>query len=195
MNGAGYHTQVGGDFSRKIFSGRCIMEYGSGQEGVMNLFGGLLKEARTRAGLTQKELAERVGITDSYISKMETGVFPPPSREVAVKLADAVGISDKAERFSFLLTAGVVSEEDVKGLPSLGTPSQSAASASTVFHTPLATSHQKILMHRLAVLEKKLEAVEKNLYEAHAAAAKNLQEIHEELRELAAFVEEMFNQE
>jgi transcriptional regulator with XRE-family HTH domain len=86
-----------------------------------------LKEARARARLSQRALAERVGIADSYISRMETGAFPPPSRDVTVKLADALGMSsrpltiyvstrDKAalERFRFFLTAYVAGAEDVQ---------------------------------------------------------------------------------
>jgi transcriptional regulator with XRE-family HTH domain len=82
----------------------------------MNRFGELLREARKQAKLTQQELAEKVGVDDSYISKIETGTFQPPSREVVVALADALGISKKAERLSFLLAAGTVSNEDLEGI-------------------------------------------------------------------------------
>jgi transcriptional regulator with XRE-family HTH domain len=37
----------------------------------------LLKEARRRAGLTQRELAERLGTTQSSIARMESGVVSP----------------------------------------------------------------------------------------------------------------------
>lgn len=37
------------------------------------IFAGLLRELREKAGLTQAELAERVGETQSYISKWERG--------------------------------------------------------------------------------------------------------------------------
>lgn len=36
--------------------------------------GYLLKEARTKSGLTQQELAEKVGTTKSYISKIENNI-------------------------------------------------------------------------------------------------------------------------
>ena len=36
--------------------------------------GYLLKEARKKSGMTQQELAERVGTTKSYISKIENNV-------------------------------------------------------------------------------------------------------------------------
>lgn len=93
----------------------------------MNRFRELLREARKRAGLTQWILGEKVGVADSYISRMETGAFPPPSREVTLRLADATGMSNKPvtlyvstkdidtlDRFVFLLEANVAGAEDVK---------------------------------------------------------------------------------
>jgi transcriptional regulator with XRE-family HTH domain len=83
---------------------------------AMNLFEELLKEARKRARLSQQALADKVGVDDSYISKMENGVDKRPSREKAVKLADALGLRKKSRRrLEFLLAAGVTSEEDLEG--------------------------------------------------------------------------------
>ena len=45
-----------------------------------------LKEIRKSRGLTQKELASRVGIAQGYLSSLETGVYLP-GLEVLVKLA------------------------------------------------------------------------------------------------------------
>jgi transcriptional regulator with XRE-family HTH domain len=87
----------------------------------MNRFRELLREARKRAGLTQWILGEKVGVADSYISRMETGAFPPPSREVTLRLADALGLKKKSRRrLVFLLAAGVASEEDMEGLKLVG---------------------------------------------------------------------------
>jgi|SRR5687768_4933588 len=82
----------------------------------MSGFERLLKEARTRAGLSQPELAEKVGVDKSYISKLERGVESPPSRKVTVKLAEALGIFDKIKRVLFFLAAYVAGEEDMQGL-------------------------------------------------------------------------------
>jgi transcriptional regulator with XRE-family HTH domain len=82
----------------------------------MSRFGELLKEARKRTKLTQQELGKKVPVDGSYISKMETGVESPPSREVAVRIADALGISDKMRRFFFFLAANVAGDEDMEGL-------------------------------------------------------------------------------
>jgi transcriptional regulator with XRE-family HTH domain len=80
----------------------------------MKGFGKLLREIRKRAGLTQQALADKVRVDDSSISKMEGGEFLPV-RKVAVGLADALGLKGKDAKNKFLLAAGVLSEEDVKG--------------------------------------------------------------------------------
>jgi transcriptional regulator with XRE-family HTH domain len=83
---------------------------------AMNLFEELLKEARKRAGLSQQALADKVDVDDSYISKMENRADKPPSRYIAVKLANALGLRKKSRRrLEFLLAAGVTTEEDLEG--------------------------------------------------------------------------------
>lgn len=44
--------------------------------------GVLIKEARLRAGLTQTELAKRIGTTQSVIARWETGAAEPAFRTV-----------------------------------------------------------------------------------------------------------------
>lgn len=51
----------------------------------------LLKLARTRADLTQEELAARVGVTRKTINTIERGHFIP-STLLALKLAQALGV-------------------------------------------------------------------------------------------------------
>ncbi|ALL12158.1 helix-turn-helix transcriptional regulator [Caulobacter henricii] len=48
-----------------------------------------LKAVRTEAGLTQADLAERVGVTRKTINTVENGVFIP-STVLALKLARAL---------------------------------------------------------------------------------------------------------
>ena len=48
-----------------------------------------LKDERTRLGLTQAELAERVGVSRKTINTVENGVFVP-STTLALKLARAL---------------------------------------------------------------------------------------------------------
>lgn len=75
-------------------------------------FGDRLKELRLKAGLTQKQLAERIGITKSVVSYYELQERSP-SPEVLIKLANIFHVST-----DFLL--GLESESkqnlDVSGL-------------------------------------------------------------------------------
>ncbi len=48
-----------------------------------------LKDERTRLGLTQAELAERVGVSRKTVNTVENGVFVP-STTLALKLARAM---------------------------------------------------------------------------------------------------------
>jgi len=48
-----------------------------------------LKACRTELGLTQAELAERVGVTRKTVNTVENGVFTP-STILALKLAEAL---------------------------------------------------------------------------------------------------------
>ena len=52
-----------------------------------------IKEKRERLGISQKELAEKVGISQSFLCDIEQG-RSKPSIDTAVKLADALNIDD-----------------------------------------------------------------------------------------------------
>ncbi len=54
--------------------------------------GNLLRDARSMAGWTQAELAERVGVSRKTINTVENGVFVP-STTLSLKLAEALGTS------------------------------------------------------------------------------------------------------
>ena len=51
-----------------------------------------IKEARGDLGLTQAELAGRVGVTRKTVNTVENGVFTP-STILALKLAEALGLT------------------------------------------------------------------------------------------------------
>ena len=59
-------------------------------------FGVRLRELRKQAGLTQRELADRVNVDFSYLSKIESGAVPPPSEKVILQLVEALN-ADKDE--------------------------------------------------------------------------------------------------
>lgn len=48
----------------------------------MTDFGQIIKNARQNKKITQRELAKRIGVDFSYISKIETGALEPPSEAV-----------------------------------------------------------------------------------------------------------------
>ncbi len=53
--------------------------------------GGLVKKARQNAGLSLKELAEGIGVSSTYLWKVETNAIKEPSGTVLVRLARAFG--------------------------------------------------------------------------------------------------------
>jgi len=65
-------------------------------------FGARLRELRKQAGLSQRELADKCGIHFSYLSKIESGVMPPPSMKVMLRLAEVLN----ADKDELMLLAG-----------------------------------------------------------------------------------------
>jgi transcriptional regulator with XRE-family HTH domain len=58
-------------------------------------FGPYLKRCRVSASLTQKELAQRCGLSDAYINRVENQEADPPTHEVCAALARALGTHEK----------------------------------------------------------------------------------------------------
>jgi len=54
-------------------------------------FGLTLKQLRRDRGISQRQLAESVGVDFSYISKLENDRLPPPASETIVKIAEKLG--------------------------------------------------------------------------------------------------------
>ena len=104
-------------------------------------FPDLLRELRRTARLSQRALAERVGIDFTYLSKIENGRVEPPSegvlQKIAKELADKLG-RDETELADELITlAGKIpsdlaetlsrNPEVVRLLRSVGSDVRSAA--------------------------------------------------------------------
>lgn len=53
----------------------------------------MLKRLREAKGLTQPEVARRAGITDEYVSMLESGVRRNPSLAVLIRIAKVLGVS------------------------------------------------------------------------------------------------------
>jgi transcriptional regulator with XRE-family HTH domain len=152
----------------------------------MNTFGELLRGARIAAGLSQAELAARAStktsVHHSYVSTIERGTSPPPSREVITALLDALEITDKAERAAFYLSANCAGLQDLEGIePETHEPSEEA---SMLYTSSLVISQRYIMQQRLAAVEKKLQDI-----------AAQVQATIEEVQDIKAYHEEAYNEE
>ncbi len=56
-------------------------------------FGQKLRALRRAIGITQRKLAECVGVDFSYISKLENDRLPPPAADTVVKVCEALGVA------------------------------------------------------------------------------------------------------
>jgi len=57
----------------------------------MSEFGNMLKSLRAEKKISQRKLAELVGIDFTYISKIESGTMEPPAEGTIVKIAQVLG--------------------------------------------------------------------------------------------------------
>lgn len=67
-------------------------------------FGTALRELRKKSGLTLRELAGKVNVDFTYLSKIENGTLPPPSQKVLQLLAETLN----ADKDEFLALAGII---------------------------------------------------------------------------------------
>src|SRR6185503_14320326 len=74
----------------------------TGQAGLR--FGGLLRQLRDQAGLTQDELAEAAQVSQRAISDLERGINATARKDTAVLLAGALGL-DAPTREQFIAAA------------------------------------------------------------------------------------------
>jgi len=75
-------------------------------------FGQRLRELRQQLGMTLKELDARVDVNYTYLSKIETGILPPPSEKVVIRLAEVLN----ADREELLLLAGILPPDIIEKL-------------------------------------------------------------------------------
>ena len=67
-------------------------------------FGTRLRELRTKAGLSLRELADKVNVNFTYLSKIENDALPPPSEKVIWQLAETLN----ADKDELLILAGKI---------------------------------------------------------------------------------------
>src|SRR5215471_15429114 len=78
-------------------------------------FGGLLRQLRTRAGLTQEELAEAAGLSPRSVSDLERGINRTARKDTAGLLADALGLTEPARPLFVAAARGLVPAAEVLG--------------------------------------------------------------------------------
>jgi HTH-type transcriptional regulator, competence development regulator len=79
-------------------------------------FGEVLRAVRREAGVSQRSLAEGVGVDFSYISKLENGHLPSPAADTIIKMCEVLGVpSEKLLSLSGKLPTDV--QETMGGSP------------------------------------------------------------------------------
>jgi predicted ATPase/DNA-binding XRE family transcriptional regulator len=95
--------------------------------------GGILRQYRLTAGLSQEALAERAGMSARGISDLERGVRTAPHASTVSRLADALGL-DSSARLAFIRACQQMAD-DLPASPAPG-PVQAATATPTLFTNP-----------------------------------------------------------
>lgn len=70
-------------------------------------FGQNLKKLRQEKNISQRQLAEKVGVDFSYISKIENDRLPPPAADTIIKICAVLGVSSE----EFLAHSGKIGSD------------------------------------------------------------------------------------
>ncbi|HLN66003.1 MAG TPA: helix-turn-helix transcriptional regulator [Streptosporangiaceae bacterium] len=76
-------------------------------------FGGLLRQLRGEAGLTQEELAEAAGLSPRSVSDLERGINRTARKDTAVLLAGALGLAEPVHAVFVAAARGRAPAEEV----------------------------------------------------------------------------------
>lgn len=60
----------------------------------MMSFGEKLRQLRKDKRITQRELAKKIGVDFTYISKIETGALEPPSEKIIFKISKILNVDE-----------------------------------------------------------------------------------------------------
>src|SRR5215831_4882683 len=80
-------------------------------------FGGLLRQLRVEARLTQEELAEAAGLSPRSVSDLERGIHRTAHKDTAVLLADALGLAGPVRPVFIAAARGRVPAAEVLAVP------------------------------------------------------------------------------
>lgn len=75
----------------------------------MNSFGDYLKQLRKAKGMRIRHIEEKTGVSNCYLSQLETGKRGVPSPEMIRKLSSALGVT----HIGMMIKAGHVTEDEV----------------------------------------------------------------------------------
>ena len=92
-------------------------------------FGGLLRQLRAEAGLTQEELAEAAGLSPRSVSDLERGINPTARKDTAELLAGALGLAGPARPLFVAAARGRAPAERGAGGPARGSRAPGGAAA------------------------------------------------------------------
>jgi transcriptional regulator with XRE-family HTH domain len=76
-------------------------------------FGGLLRQLRTEAGLTQEELAEAASLSPRSVSDLERGINRTARKDTAELMAGALGLAEPARPLFVAAARGRASADEV----------------------------------------------------------------------------------
>ena len=106
-------------------------------------FGRYLRELRKRAGLSQRDLAQRAGIDFTYLSKIENGRVDPPGEQTMRALATALGADAET-----LLARARKLPRDLKHLVAQGSP-EKALLLRRIAQTPMTAERVERMLRLL----------------------------------------------
>ena len=117
-------------------------------------FGGLLRQLRTEARLTQEELAEAARLSPRSVSDLERGISRTARKDTAGRLAEALNLTGPEREMFVAAARGRASAAEVLAARGSTTPGAFAAAATRRLRRDFAdsTDHYAELEHLLRAL-------------------------------------------
>lgn len=140
--------------------------------------GDLIKDARIKAGITQAELAERLGVTPQAVSQYERGI-KKPKLETVIRIAEALGVLVPDLYPEGMQAMPILDWMESKGVPIVSGPHYVA----DPYDQPVSPTAVEKLTKQLARRKELLDSIEVNFdflnAEGKEEAAKRVQELTE----------------
>lgn len=111
-----------------------------------------LRHLRERDGLTLRQLEERVGISNAYLSQLETGKIEHPSPSTLLKLAEAFG----ADYIILMEKAGYINRD--RDLKAKAATQRSGRLAATALGSLTQAEEDELLQYLVFIRNRKSKA-------------------------------------